>query len=449
MNPHPARPLRVGVVMDPIARINPKKDSTLAMLLAAQARGWDLHTLELGDLWLRDGEAWGRARPVTVRADLHDWYTHGEAVACPLGDFDVLLMRKDPPFDTEYIYATYILGRAEAAGCLVVNRPQGLRDMNEKVFTAWFPQCCAPTLITRNMADMRARPDLIHLHVAYPAGAAARRLAAYWGVPLVLTEHWTVYGRTAWADCPAWRRWDMRRTGAAADCICPVTRGLGEDMQAAGVGRNGLFVPVPNVVDTGLFHPQEPGAAEEPLTLLHISSLVDHHKNISGLLRALAMCLPELPGLRVRIIGDGDPEPHRRFAEALGIGDRIHWGTEIPLAQVAAEMRQAHALVLFSHFENFPCVIGEAWASGIPVFATRVGGIAEYLDAAHGALVEPGDEAGLARVLRDWVNGRRWDPVRLRSTATDRFSLPAVAEAYDRVYRTLLDPAEGSHPVNR
>lgn len=300
-----------------------------------------------------------------------------------------------------------------------------------------------------NLGRTLERPDLIHLHVAYPAGAAARRLAAYWGVPLVLTEHWTVYGRTAWADCPAWRRWDMRRTGAAADCICPVTRGLGEDMQAAGVGRNGLFVPVPNVVDTGLFHPQEPGAAEEPLTLLHISSLVDHHKNISGLLRALAMCLPELPGLRVRIIGDGDPEPHRRFAEALGIGDRIHWGTEIPLAQVAAEMRQAHALVLFSHFENFPCVIGEAWASGIPVFATRVGGIAEYLDAAHGDLVEPGDEAGLARVLRDWVNGRRWDPVRLRSTATDRFSLPAVAEAYDRVYRTLLDPAEGSHPVNR
>ncbi len=305
---------------------------------------------------------------------------------------------------------------------------------------------------TRALVDLGRtleRPDLIHLHVAYPAGAAARRLAAYWGVPLVLTEHWTVYGRTAWADCPAWRRWDMRRTGAAADCICPVTRGLGEDMQAAGVGRNGLFVPVPNVVDTGLFHPQEPGAGEEPLTLLHISSLVDHHKNISGLLRALAMCLPELPGLRVRIIGDGDPEPHRRFAEALGIGDRIHWGTEIPLAQVAAEMRQAHALVLFSHFENFPCVIGEAWASGIPVFATRVGGIAEYLDAAHGALVERGDEAGLARVLRDWVNGRRWDPVRLRSTATDRFSLPAVAEAYDRVYRTLLDPAEGSQPVRR
>lgn len=156
--PHstPSRPLRIGVVMDPIAAINPQKDSTLAMLLAAQARGWEIHTLELADLWLRDGAAWGRARPVAVRQDLHDWYTHGEPVAQPLGTFDVLLMRKDPPFDTEYIYATYILERAEGAGCLVVNRPQGLRDMNEKVFTAWFPECCAPTLITRSMPDMHA-----------------------------------------------------------------------------------------------------------------------------------------------------------------------------------------------------------------------------------------------------------------------------------------------------
>lgn len=154
--PAPSRPLRVGVVMDPIAAINPKKDSTLAMLLAAQTRGWETHTLELGDLWLRDGTAWGRARRVTVRQDLYDWFTHGEAVAQPLGSFDVLLMRKDPPFDTEYIYVTYILERAEAAGCLVVNRPQGLRDMNEKVFTAWFPECCAATLITRSMPDMHA-----------------------------------------------------------------------------------------------------------------------------------------------------------------------------------------------------------------------------------------------------------------------------------------------------
>ncbi len=147
---------RIAVVMDPIEDIKPAKDTTLAMMLAAQRRGWEIAYLELGHLWLRDGVAMGRAHPVTVRDDPEDWYTLGEARIERLGDFDAILMRKDPPFDTEYIYSTYILERAELQGARVVNRPQGLRDMNEKVFTAWFPECCAPTLITRDMSDMHA-----------------------------------------------------------------------------------------------------------------------------------------------------------------------------------------------------------------------------------------------------------------------------------------------------
>jgi glutathione synthase len=150
------RPIRLGVVMDPIEDIKPKKDSTLAMLLAAQARGWELHYAEFSHLYLRDGAPMGRWAPLAVRPDAGDWFTRGEAVVRSFADLDVVLMRKDPPFDMEYIYSTYILDRAEQAGTLVVNRPQGLRDMNEKVYTAWFPDCCAPTLITRNMADMHA-----------------------------------------------------------------------------------------------------------------------------------------------------------------------------------------------------------------------------------------------------------------------------------------------------
>ena len=142
--------------MDPIDEIKPAKDTTLAMLLAAQERGWELWYAEQRDLWLRDGVAFGRVRPVSVRNDLKDWFTLDAAHTQPLADFPVILMRKDPPFDMEYIYTTYILERAEEQGVLVANRPQGLRDMNEKVFTAWFPQCCAPTLITRDMADMHA-----------------------------------------------------------------------------------------------------------------------------------------------------------------------------------------------------------------------------------------------------------------------------------------------------
>jgi glutathione synthase len=147
-------PTRIVVVMDPIATIKPAKDTTLAMMLAAQRRGWELLYAEQQDLWLNDGVAWARLRPVRVRDDLKDWFELGEAQTARLAEFDAILMRKDPPFDMEYIYTTYILERAELEGALVVNRPQGLRDMNEKVYTAWFPQCCAPTLITRDMAAM-------------------------------------------------------------------------------------------------------------------------------------------------------------------------------------------------------------------------------------------------------------------------------------------------------
>jgi glutathione synthase len=148
--------VRLAVVMDPIEHIKYPKDTTLAMLLAAQARGWSLHYLQQADLRLRDGVAEATVRALTVRADPDSWYALGQPQASALAEFDVILMRKDPPFDVEYIYTSYILERAEIAGALVVNRPRGLRDINEKVYTAWFAQCCAPTLVTRDMQQMAA-----------------------------------------------------------------------------------------------------------------------------------------------------------------------------------------------------------------------------------------------------------------------------------------------------
>jgi glutathione synthase len=151
-----SKPVRMVVVMDDIADIKFVKDTTLVLLLAAQRRGFELHYAELADLSLRDGVAEASLRPLRVHADAGHWFDLGEARQSALGEFDVVLMRKDPPFNTEFIYATYILERAELAGALVVNRPRGLRDMNEKVYTAWFPECCAPTLITRDMPAMAA-----------------------------------------------------------------------------------------------------------------------------------------------------------------------------------------------------------------------------------------------------------------------------------------------------
>ncbi|HEX6260397.1 MAG TPA: glutathione synthase [Woeseiaceae bacterium] len=151
----PKAPMRLGVVMDPIDTIKPKKDSSFAMLLEATRRDAKLHYLEQRDLRLVGGVAFGRSRIVTVRDSLDDWFEFGPSLDIPLADLDVILMRKDPPFDMEYIYTTYILERAELGGTLVVNKPQSLRDMNEKIFTAWFDDCAPVTLVTRSMADMK------------------------------------------------------------------------------------------------------------------------------------------------------------------------------------------------------------------------------------------------------------------------------------------------------
>jgi len=147
---------QLGVVMDPIAGINPSKDSTLAMLVEAQRRGYQLWYFEQHDLRLRNGVAQGSARPLQVADSKTAWFELGPRQELPLAQLDLILMRKDPPFGTEYIYTTYLLERAERTGVLVVNKPQSLRDMNEKVYTAWFPECCPETVITRSIADMRA-----------------------------------------------------------------------------------------------------------------------------------------------------------------------------------------------------------------------------------------------------------------------------------------------------
>ncbi|MCK9529288.1 MAG: glutathione synthase [Gammaproteobacteria bacterium] len=148
--------LALGIVMDPIGTIKFHKDSTLAMLQAAQARGWQLHYFEMADLAIRDGVAWGRAQPLRVMDDAEHWFELGEPHEGRLGDLDVILMRKDPPFDMEYVYATYILEQAERDGAWVINRPSSLRDANEKVFATRFPDLMPPSLVSRRAEDIRA-----------------------------------------------------------------------------------------------------------------------------------------------------------------------------------------------------------------------------------------------------------------------------------------------------
>lgn len=148
--------IKLGIVMDPISQINIKKDSSFAMLLQAQQRGYEIHYMEMADLYLLQGQARALTKIVTVQQDAQSWYKFGTEQDIALSELQVILMRKDPPFDTEYIYATYMLERAEDAGTLIVNKPQSLRDANEKLYTCWFSQYTPKTLVSRDASRLKA-----------------------------------------------------------------------------------------------------------------------------------------------------------------------------------------------------------------------------------------------------------------------------------------------------
>lgn len=147
--------IKLGIVMDPIESIEFKKDSSLAMLLAAQKRGWQLFYMMQEDLYQKEGIASGSMRPLTVHYDAQNWFTLEDRQERPLKDMNVVLMRKDPPFDMEFIYSTYLLEQAETAGTLIVNKPQSIRDCNEKIFATLFPQCTPPVMVARSARLLR------------------------------------------------------------------------------------------------------------------------------------------------------------------------------------------------------------------------------------------------------------------------------------------------------
>lgn len=148
--------MKLAMIMDPIESVKTYKDTSFRLLLEAQARDYEIYYLTMNDLSLIEGEPMGNARSVQVVDQPTDFFTLGEPTEMNLGSYDVILMRKDPPFDTEFVYATYLLELAERRGALVVNKPQSLRDCNEKLFTAWFSDLTPPTIVTRRAEQIRA-----------------------------------------------------------------------------------------------------------------------------------------------------------------------------------------------------------------------------------------------------------------------------------------------------
>ena len=191
--------IKIGIVMDPISSINIKKDTSFAMLLEAQRRGWQIHYMEMSSLYLRGGEARATTRLLAVKQDYDDWYGFHDEQDIELGSLDVILMRKDPPFDTEFIYATYILERAEDRGALIVNKPRSLRDCNEKLFTSWFAHHTPDTLVSRRDDHIRAfwqqHGDIILKPLDGMGGTSIFRVKAEDPNLSVIIETLTGYGR--------------------------------------------------------------------------------------------------------------------------------------------------------------------------------------------------------------------------------------------------------------
>lgn len=172
--------IKLGVVMDPISQVKVAKDSSMAMMLEAQSRGYELYYIEMKDLYLTQGRCYATTHKVKVFDDANHWYELSDPQDIPLSELDAVLMRKDPPFDTEFIYATYMLERAEVEGTLIVNKPQSLRDCNEKLFTAWFSDLTPRTLVTRSSDKIRqfhqAEKDIIIKPLDGMGGASIFRI---------------------------------------------------------------------------------------------------------------------------------------------------------------------------------------------------------------------------------------------------------------------------------
>ena len=284
-------------------------------------------------------------------------------------------------------------------------------------------------------------PSLVHVHVLLRTGLLALLLRGFWHLPYLVTEHWTIYLPERRALLPGWRRWLTGVVVRRAAALHTVSRALAEALAALGA-RAPRTAVISNVVDLALFRPG-PLAEVQPVTLLHVSAFHDSVKNLSGVLRVVAMLRPAWPGLRLRVAGYGPDEAQlHRYAAELGLlaDGTVQWLGKLPHPAVAAEMRQATALVSFSRAETFGCVLLEARASGRPVVATRVGGVPELFEPAQafGLLVPPDDEAALAAALAAVLAApTAFVPDQLRADAAARCGAAAVGAAFGQLYEQV------------
>jgi len=282
--------------------------------------------------------------------------------------------------------------------------------------------------------------DLVHHNILYPAGIIAWYLKKLKGIPYIITENWTGYLPSKNTHQSWLQRTLSKRIAKNAACITPVSRDLKEAM--IGHGFETSYEIIYNVTDTGLFYPKNDKIKSDKIKIVHISTLDDAHKNVSGMLRVTEQLSKLRQDFEIWYIGDGDIHPHIKTATELNIFKRFAFfdGTK-STAEVAEIMRKSDCFLLFSNYENLPCVMVEALASGIPIVSSTAGGIPEHITEELGFLVQPLDEDGLLNSLNkaiDKIKEGKYDPKKLRNYAINNFSYEKVGEKFVNLYTKIL-----------
>jgi len=279
--------------------------------------------------------------------------------------------------------------------------------------------------------------DLIHHNVIWNNGWQAVFLSRKYNIPVVVTEHWTGYDLKNRNDQPTMLKPFSKWIANKASMICPVSQDLSKKMQNFGLLGN--YTVVPNVVDTELFRIDD--KPKDTIQFLHVSSLNDAQKNITGILRVWKKITDQQEGIKLVIGGDGPYQHYKSIAENLYISAKTieFFGEKKPI-EISQLMNKSHCLILFSNYENLPVVIVEAMASGLFILSTRVGGIAEHVDDTKGLLINAGDELELEKtIITAMEKLKTFNGEESRNYAINHFSKIRISQQYDAVYHTVLN----------
>lgn len=293
----------------------------------------------------------------------------------------------------------------------------------------------------RFVAKHFGKPDLVHVHILTRLGFFAWLAKLRYRIPYVITEHWSRYLPKNLFYNGLLRKWFTRIVVRGAGAVMPVTQNLLDAMVGFGL-RNQNYRVVPNAVDTSLFSGLNFNPAHDIFNLVHISTFDDRAKNIRGILRVAKKLVEADERFVLRLVGDGkDFTAMKAYARNIGLSDdTVRFEGAASPGEIPAILSESDVLLIFSHYENMPVVINEALVAGVPVVATRVGGIPEYVDGSNGVLVEPGDEQELYRVIKNMTdNGiSHFDREHIRQTAVSAFSFSEVGKQISEIYQQVI-----------